>query len=316
MSRYRLWGTIALAPILAAALAMAGCGGGDKAATESGGGARTAEGGGKRIPAKDRTPIEGKGTATLKGRVTLAGGNPPPPRDLKPEMEKQGDKARCLDPQAVKEGLTQSEEWIVGADKGVKNVVVFLKAPAGKYFKVPDNLRHRSGDKVQMEQPYCAFQPHILAINPTCWDAEAKKQEPTGQEFTIINNATMLHNTAWKGDDRFNPGANEKLSPKQVLNVRAFPCKENEVGKEDILRITCDVHKWMYARVVVLDHPYYDVTKADGSYEIKNAPAGAEVEVVRWHESMGDSTTTNKVPKETVTLNPGENTKNFTISVP
>jgi hypothetical protein len=37
---------------------------------------------------------------------------------------------------------------------------------------------------------------------------------------------------------------------------------------------------------MVFDHPFEAVTKEDGVYEIKNAPAGAEVELVYWHESM------------------------------
>ena len=33
-------------------------------------------------------------------------------------------------------------------------------------------------------------------------------------------------------------------------------------------------------------HPFAAVTKEDGVYEIKNAPAGVDVELVYWHESM------------------------------
>ena len=38
-------------------------------------------------------------------------------------------------------GDTKDPLWIVGADKGVENVVVWVKAPEGKYLKTPDKLQ-------------------------------------------------------------------------------------------------------------------------------------------------------------------------------
>jgi hypothetical protein len=310
MSRYRLGSRIALVPILSALLAATGCGGGEKKAERPsggggmGGGAKQTESGGGRTASGEKTAIESKGSATLKGKVTFVGATVPPPRDLKPEMEKQGDKNRCL------QGMTVSEDWVVGPDKGVQNVVVFLKAPPGKYFKIPDNMRHRT-DTVKMDQPYCAFQPHVVAINPSCWDPASKKQVKTGQVFKIVNDAPMNHNTGWKGNDLLNPGKNTILPAKTgELVVEAQPCRATEVGKEDLVRVYCDIHKWMNARVVVLDHPYYAVTDKDGNYEIKDAPADATVDVMFWHESMD---TLNKAHKETMTLKPGDNTKDFKV---
>jgi hypothetical protein len=37
---------------------------------------------------------------------------------------------------------------------------------------------------------------------------------------------------------------------------------------------------------MVLDHPYYAVTDAQGNFEIKNAPAGTQ-KVVVWQEAVG-----------------------------
>jgi hypothetical protein len=42
----------------------------------------------------------------------------------------------------------------------------------------------------------------------------------------------------------------------------------------------------MKAWVVVRPNPYAAVSKADGSFEIKNVPAG-EVELQLWHEKAG-----------------------------
>jgi len=314
MSAYCRWRSIACVSAVFAAFTLAGCGGdkgGEKTSGGGGsGGSKVTEGGGsKSTPAGEKTAIEGKGTATLKGKVTYGGATVPTRKDLKPEMEKQGDKSHCV------KGDTLSQDWIVGPDKGVEYAVVFLKAPSTKYFKVPDELRHRT-DTVVIDQPFCAFQPHVVAINPSSWDAQTKKQVKTGQVFKIQNSAPINHNTAWHGNSILNPGKNESIPAKkgdeiQFRLIETRPSRETETGKEDIIAIGCDIHKWMSGRAVVLDHPYYAVTDKDGNYEIKNAPADAELEVVVWHESMGDST--NKGHKETITLKPGENTKNFEV---
>jgi hypothetical protein len=313
MSRYRFWGSIAFIPMVAVLLALAGCGGEEKKAGKMSKGdlanLQETDGGSKGKASGERTAVDAKGTGTLKGKVTFAGATVPERKDLSDQMKAQADKDHCL------KGDTKSQEWVVGADKGVANVVVFLRAPDGKFFNVPDNLRHRT-DTVIVEQPFCAFQPHVSAVNPTTWDPQAKKQVKTGQVLKFINNAPINHNTTVAGDTFLNPRKNNIIPAKkgdkvEELIYEAKPCKETQSSREDLLTVQCDIHKWMNARVAVFDHPYYAVTKADGTYEIKDAPAEAEVDVVIWHESMGDSL--NKGHKEKVTLKPGDNTKDFTV---
>ena len=47
---------------------------------------------------------------------------------------------------------------------------------------------------------------------------------------------------------------------------------------------TCSIHPWMKAYIIARDDPYFAVTGADGSFEIKNLPAGEDVEFQVWHE--------------------------------
>jgi len=53
----------------------------------------------------------------------------------------------------------------------------------------------------------------------------------------------------------------------------------------------CDVHGWMNAWVGVLDHPYYAVTSADGSFSLKGLPPGTYT-IEAWHEKLGTQTQT------------------------
>ncbi|NBW86574.1 MAG: hypothetical protein EBR23_07050, partial [Planctomycetia bacterium] len=51
-------------------------------------------------------------------------------------------------------------------------------------------------------------------------------------------------------------------------------------------QVTCNIHPWMKAWVLVRPNPYAAVSKADGTFEIKGVPAG-EVELQFWHEKAG-----------------------------
>lgn len=305
MKRLRFWGAALLAPALTVFLA--GCGDKSKEAPKAASGETKKSGDATAKPVTtggEKTPVEGKGVASLKGKVTYDG-TPPAPKDLKPEMEKQQDKSHCV------MGDTLDPTWTVGKDGGVANVVVFIRAPEGKFLSVPADQQKRS-DTVEMDQPFCLFKPHVVAVQPSVYDPQAKKQVPTGQQFIIKNSAPINHNTAWKGRPLVNDGKNEILKAKDgKMVVEAKPGRPSEVGGEDLINISCDIHKWMNAKAAVFDHPYYAVTKEDGTFEIKGIPAGAEVEVVVWHESMGDSL--KKGRSEKVTLKEGENTKDVKV---
>jgi hypothetical protein len=52
----------------------------------------------------------------------------------------------------------------------------------------------------------------------------------------------------------------------------------------------CDVHGWMNAYAGIVAHPYFAVSKPDGTFEIKGLPAGTYT-VEAWHERLGTQTT-------------------------
>ena len=53
-----------------------------------------------------------------------------------------------------------------------------------------------------------------------------------------------------------------------------------------MIPLECNVHGWMNAYVGVVDHPYFAVTGADGSFTIGGLPAGT-YQVEAWHETLG-----------------------------
>lgn len=247
---------------------------------------------------KKKTPVEklaSKGSGAIEGKITFDG-DPPKAKDLTEQINmKAGDAAHC------KMGKTEDETWVVGgADKGVANVIVWLKAPSGKYFEVPEKQRDRSSEVITLGQPFCAFEPHVIVLYPSYYDGEAKKQKPTNQKFRVINNATIAHNTnVTFADSTVNAeGLNAQLPAKkgdkmEERDVKAKSGKDNVAGGEQSFKIGCNIHPWMNAHGRIFDHPFFAITtggKADdkefGAYKIENAPAGAEVELWYWHESM------------------------------
>ena len=48
--------------------------------------------------------------------------------------------------------------------------------------------------------------------------------------------------------------------------------------------VNCNIHPWMQAHILIQDHPYMAVSGEDGTFEIKNLPAGKQ-NFLFWHES-------------------------------
>ena len=62
----------------------------------------------------------------------------------------------------------------------------------------------------------------------------------------------------------------------------------------------------MQAEVYVFDHPYYAITKDDGTYTIPFVPAGAEVFIMGHHAAVGYVVNANK--GKAVTIQKNKNT--------
>ncbi len=244
--------------------------------------------------------LEHKGWGSLVGKVTYDG-NPPVPDNLIPRMMIHADKACCLNEKAKPlEKIDQT--WIVDAKtKGVANVMVYLKVPAGTYIPTHAKYKNRN-DTVVIDQPHCAFLPRVSGYNPSYFD-DAGKLVPSGQKLTIKNSASVSHNVRATTNPVFNKPFNENMPPmtesERIFKAQPLP-----------ITLQCDVHTWMSARLFVFDHPYYAITKADGSFEIPFVPAGAQIGVAAYHEDVGYLLT--KDGKQMV-LKEGENRFDFQI---
>jgi plastocyanin len=189
---------------------------------------------------------------TLKGRFTFGG-------DVPTASELKADK----DVEVCGKHKLLSEEMVVGADKGVANVVVFVR---DKSVKVHPDLAATKNEKVVLDNKDCRFQPHVAFVQ-------------TGQTLVLKNSDTVGHNSNVATIK--NPPSNSLIpaggeSTVTFSNDEAIPAQ-----------VTCNIHPWMKSWLVVRPNPYAAVSKADGSFEIKNVPAGGELELQLWHEKAG-----------------------------
>jgi plastocyanin len=186
---------------------------------------------------------------SIKGRF-LFGGDAPAAAALKADK----------DVEVCGKHKLESEELVVGADKGVANVVVFVR---DKEVKV--NPAVKATAPAVLDNKGCRFEPHVVFVQ-------------TGQELVIKNSDAVGHNSNV---------ATVKNPPSNNLIAAGGDTKLTFALDEAIpAQVTCNVHPWMKGWIVVRPNPYAAVSKADGSFEIKGLPVG-EVELQFWHEKAG-----------------------------
>jgi hypothetical protein len=197
---------------------------------------------------------------TIKGQVVWDG-------DKLPEREKinvDANPKECL-----KNGPLLAEKFVVDPkSKGVRWVLVWLVDPADvkKALPVHPDLKEPKDKKVVVDQPCCAFEPHVLGMRE-------------GQILVAKNSADITHNIFILGGLN-NPQLNKSIPARSELEV------PNWFAASVPVTFQCTTHKWMQGYVGVFKHPYFAVTDANGNFEIKNAPAG-DYNIVAWHEGPG-----------------------------
>jgi plastocyanin len=166
--------------------------------------------------------------------------------------------------------------YVVGPKGEFADVVVSLKGVTGK-------STGASAPPAVLDQKGCLYSPQILAIQ-------------TGQKLTVKNSDTCVHNVHCVPSVPGNAEQNNVQMSGGPDLTYTFPMPEM------FLKFQCDVHKWMFAWVSVLDSPYFSVSDKDGKFVIKNVPPG-KYTVEANHRKLGAQTQDVEVADKDVTVN-------------
>ena len=180
----------------------------------------------------------------ITGKITLKG-TPPPEKDITSTMNSADPACGKLHTEPVK-----TRFYVVGAGGELADAVVMLKGVTGK-------STGASVAPLVIDQKGCEYTPYVAAAQ-------------TGQKIVVKNSDPVLHNVHPIPENTAggNKEDNKAQMPGSADITFSFPAAEN------FLKFKCDVHPWMFSYVTVADSPYIAVSGADGSYTIKNVPAG------------------------------------------
>ena len=151
--------------------------------------------------------------------------------------------------------------------KNAGDAVIYIEKIAGKTFPAPKA-------HAKIDQHNMTFKPHVLPI-------------VAGTTVDFLNSDDVLHNvySPDKCCGKFNLGSWPKGQTKSYTFTQAG-C---------FATLLCNVHPEMQGNVIVLETPYFAVSSANGTYEIKNVPAGTYTLKI-WHEKLHGSAQTITVP--------------------
>lgn len=130
-----------------------------------------------------------------------------------------------------------------------------------------------SATPAELEQINKEFRPHVTVVQ-------------TGGTVIFPNRDSIAHHV-------YSFSEAKKFELPLYSGVPA-PIKFEKAG---VVTLGCNIHDWMKAYIMVVDTPFFAVSKADGRIELKNLPEG-KWRVEFWHPRQKDA-----LPPREVSLN-------------
>jgi hypothetical protein len=191
------------------------------------------------------------GSGAISGKVSFSGEIPPTQR------VKLSADPKCA--ALHKDGLERQPVKV--KDGGLADVLVYVKSGISAPYAPP-------AEPFLLDQIGCEYRPGMIVVM-------------VGQPIRIRNSDDTLHNIHPR------PTVNKEFNigqPRQGMEVtRTFD------KPELMIPTSCEVHPWMRVYISVLPHPFFSLSKEDGSYEIKGLPDG-EYDVEAIHSQLKSAT--------------------------
>ena len=204
----------------------------------------------------DRQHLDAAGGGTIVGHVRVSGTPPGNP------ILRMGMDPACVN--ATSGRRLPDQIVVVKPDGSLANVFAKLE---GTFPAAPP-----ASQPVVIDQRACTYTPRVVGAR-------------VGQRLEIRNGDALLHNvhSASTRDNGFN-FAQPLAGARNSVTLKT----------EEMLHLSCDVHRWMHAYVGVVSHPYFAVSDTAGGFSIEHVPPGS-YRLQLWHERLGVVTQTVKV---------------------
>lgn len=159
-------------------------------------------------------------------------------------------------------GAVPDESLVVDAKGGLANVFVYLKR---KPAVIHPSIARVPTVPVDVTILGARYFPHAAFVR-------------VGQDVIVKNLDPCQHNSQPV------PILNQ---PRGILLPPNQPEKHSFPKAEFLpIPVRCNLHPWMEAHWLILDHPYATITDSDGTFTLRHLPASSH-EVRIWHEESG-----------------------------
>jgi len=207
--------------------------------------------GGASAEAATKEVANPTGWATLKGKFVMSGPVSLPPISVTKDQQVCGNTA-------------PNPAVVLGPNNEVQYVLVYLatKLPSLDDPWVHPDYADSASATVEFDQKKCIFLSHVFGMRST-------------QKLNVLNSDTVTHNTnipAFNYNSLIAPSSSNDEATTKAINEPAG--------------VSCSIHPWMSAFIMATPHPYIAVTDEKGEFEIKNVPAGVDLEFRIWQEQV------------------------------
>jgi len=223
-------------------------------------------------------PLVAQAGGTIKGKVTFSGKVPPPKEFAFSKFPNEGFCKK--NPSKSEDGETRLlKEVEVGEGNGLKGAVVSIRDLEDKDFRA----KAKKEAPQTVEADLCEFKPFTgVSVSLGQFKVvnnDADPDDPKSAEG-VLHNPHSFDQLGPRSSTEFNIG----LAKKGDSLEKTVKLKMSKKGS--VLRLQCDQHEYMQGWYLPVTNPHYGVAGPDGTFEIKDVPAGKH-KVMAWHPVAG-----------------------------
>lgn len=159
--------------------------------------------------------------------------------------------------QEVCGGMREVDRIVLAPDRGIQGAVVYLKrVERGKPWPKP-------AAPARIEKSNCGFLPRVQVV--PVGEVDFVNSDPIAHTVHLFQNQTLVSHV-------------------DLMHHHRITKSLDEPG---LYRLECDAHGWERGWLYVVENPYYDLSRDDGSFRITDVPPGRYTLIV-WHEYTGE----------------------------